>query len=442
MSQADNNAFKLKREFRKIRSNLKHKILHGGKVSAEIRAKYNLEAFNNPKYRKTKVKIKKRSTENWLPINVPKILCFLSDHDGTLRFLAELSEKLLRRKPYNLHLIHTNTEVIGLAASFIFDFLVEIYRIRWDDKGITIKVSGETGSNRQVNNFLLSFGFLSESKWDSDLPAGFVDKDYKDKFETLKFKGSSKASHLKSNAATELAAYFGRCYRHNNYLLSDDVMGNLADAFGEIIGNAEEHSSQNGNSVTWHAMGCYDKDRNFCRFAIVNYGNTIYYNLTREDSTLSDIISYVKDMINGQKSFLKRFKDKVLSKEEEEPLWNVMALQDGISSKRTKSGQSSTRGQGLMDVLNFISDLKANEDIAEVALISGRSKIIIDYTYPITRKSVGTQSEERRQIFFNKSRTFKEEQDPEKVVLMKAGFEGTIITGRFRINEKYISLIS
>ena len=78
-------------------------------------------------------------------------------------------------------------------------------------------------------------------------------------------------------------------------------------------------------------------------------------------------------------------------------------------------------------------------DRSEIAIISGKSKILVDYEYPITYKRVGVENELRRQIIFNESRNLWEPQDRNKVISMSDFFKGAIITGSFKINEKYLS---
>lgn len=427
----------LKRHYRNVRSKLKRKLRNGAKLDGRIKKKYNI---NNLENRRAKylAHVHHQAVRDWLTIQVPEVFCFISDHDGTFVFFDKLGKMLGGRKPKNLHLVHTKTRLIGLSASYLFDDIVNSYVVDWRNKGFRVQLGGETGSNTYVNNFLLSFGFLSEGNFDGVFPEGFVDPDYRDKYEIFKFRGSKKRGHAKSNAATELSDYFRKCYRSNNHVISDEAHGCLADAFGEIIGNAEEHANANGDFAYWNVMGYYEKDNNYCKFAIINFGRTIFDNLIDANNTLSSIIDFISKKIEHQKSYLERLKAKAFNPDYEEPMWNVMALQDGISSKRTDSGRASTRGQGLMDVLEFISELKSDEDVAEIAVISGRSKILIDFDYPIVRKHVGQNDELRRQIIFNREGSLDRPQDNKKVLLMKDRFEGTIITGRLIINDRYL----
>ena len=334
-----------KRYFRRMRSKLKLKILRGGKIPKRKLRKYNLEKTTFKK------QLKFRAVKKWTMITVPKVFCFIYDHDTTFLFLDEVSKLLNLKKPKNLRFDHTKTELIGLSASFLFDSMIDKYKLKWKEKGYKIEMKGfMTSRNREVNNFILSFGLLSDHTIDGPIPENAIDIDYKTKYLTFKYSGNSQTGYMKSNGATGLAKYFRQCFEHNNYVLDSVAEATLIDAFGEIIGNAEEHSRKDGNGVFWQVLGCYNKSSSYCKFSIINYGYTIYQSLSDPQSTSAEVIKKVTEIVESNRSISEKIQD-WFSKEDEEPVWNVMAIQDGISSKRTQQGPASTRGQGLMDVI-------------------------------------------------------------------------------------------
>jgi len=262
-----------------------------------------------------------------------------------------------------------------------------------------------------------------------------IDLDYKKNYRTVKFTGESLHTYQKSVASVKLTEYFDQCFKDNNLELKEDAKTNLIDVFGEIIGNAEEHCGiANG---MWHVLGCYNKEKHECGFSIINFGKTIYDNLSDKSSTSAVIIRKINKIMDSQRPFLKQIYG-LFSDQYEEPIWNIMALQDGISSKRTESGPGSTRGQGIMDVLDFIEVVKAPKNGAKIAIVSGNSTILIDYKYPIIHKEIGDSKENRRMIAFNKYNDLHQLPDQNKVFLIDHKFEGTIFSGKFVINEKYL----
>lgn len=422
-----------KRFYRKVRSFLKARIRRKAKIKHAKVVKYNLHDVKPfikcLFYNETKI-VKKE-----ISIEVPEIYCLASDHNAALKFIAYFEHVLSKNKAFNLYISHKNTKKLGLVASYIFDKRVRDYLKYWKNRGYEIVIRGDISDVKDVNNFLLSFGFLADLQILSDFDEDHVDSDYKNKFVTFKFEGSSGKGYLKGNASTELANYFKKCFNYCNLDITVEGHGMLADAFGEIIGNAEEHNKE--NQTTWHALGCYNKDNNYCSFAIINTGTTIYQSLSSLESTSSDVLTEVYKFAKNNDSLFKKVSN-IGKTGIEESLWNVFALQDGISSKRRVEGTASTRGLGLMDVLEFIGTLKSSDDNGQVCIISGKSKIVVDYDYPIKTIEVGPNKDKRRQIVFNESGSLYDEQDKSKVFYMDGNILGTVITGNFKINESYL----
>jgi hypothetical protein len=430
---SQNIRWQSRRSYRKTRERLKRRIRNKAKLPNHIIVKYNLKKVQT--FIRFELYEKHRIVEETLRINVPETLCLIDDQEATYEFISNAEHYLSYEKPYNIYIDHSGTQKIGLAASYIFDERLKNYIKFWRNKGYHIALRGNISNNKEVNNFLLSFGFLSEIKHNSNFDKDSVDYDYQNKFVTLKFPGSRDKEHLKGNASSGLADYFRSCFDHNGLYLTPDGHAMLTEAFGEIIGNAEEHNLKDVSK--WYALGCYNKDTNLCSFAIINHGSTIYESLSDKESTSNEVLQEVNRVINSNRSFIKGLTSK--QENDEETVWNVMALQDGISSKRTRHGKASTRGQGLMDVIEFVGELKKSNDVGRIAIISGKSKILIDYTYPIVNNVVNVAGEKRRQIIFNNENSLYSPQDPSKVVLMNGQYQGTIITGQLKINTQFIT---
>ncbi len=418
--------------FRRVKSRLKRKLYRGGKLSDGVAKKYHIK---NQYY--VQRRISKTEGLKTLEINIPEKFCFFRDPVGTTKFFRDLRKELNKGEPRNIFISHENTKEIGLAASYLFDRLIKELKNRWQKYRISINFSGRISELKKVNNFLLSFGLLKELNIGADkFSANKVDFDYGDKYLTLKKEGSKFALADKSKASTALVDYFDNCLKHNGFEIDYSAKMNLIDRIGEIIGNAEEHCGNEEGK--WFTLGCYDKDEHNCSFAIINYGNTIYENLSDEASTAAEVIEKVKKVIDKQKPTWEKVKGIIFQPKDEEPIWTVMALQDGISSKRTISGPGSTRGQGIMDVLSFVELVKSPKKIAEIFLLSGHAEIIIDYKYPIVTKLVGPTKEPRRIIAFNKENDLHQLQDDTKVIYLEDKFEGAIFSGSFKIDDKYL----
>ena len=204
----------IRRGWNKKRSKLKARILRGASIDSEQLKKYNLYDW----YKKNKIsKQQSPSSSNGFIIprdsiefRIPTNFSLIEDHDKSFDFLNKIDTLLNGNKPLNLTILHTNTKNIDLAASFLFDEKIRKYKEKWAKLKYRIVSSGEVShTNRNVNNFLLSFGLLKLLNINPDqFGSNFFDKDYLDKYETHKFYGNSVETHLLSQAASGLADYF------------------------------------------------------------------------------------------------------------------------------------------------------------------------------------------------------------------------------------------
>ncbi|MDD4894664.1 MAG: hypothetical protein PHW54_05050 [Candidatus Omnitrophica bacterium] len=419
--------------FRKVRSRLKRRLSNGGKISKTKRRKYHISS----KIRYADIKASKQGRLERFGIKIPKSFCFIKDPIGTNKFFERLRKEFQKRKPRDIFIDHDSTEEIGLAASFLFDQIVKEEIEYWKTHKIRIRLAGVVSKSKQVNNFLLSFGILNELGIShKNFGHEQVDADYAEKYYTFNMKGSKIKRELSALASVGIVNYFNTCLEYNGFKITDTARLSLVERMGEIICNAEEHCGNDKGE--WFTLGCYNKEMHNCSFAIINYGKTIYENLSDEESTASHVIEDIQKIIDSHRPFWQKLHGLILSKEHEEPTWNIMALQDGISSKRTETGRGFSRGQGIMDVLTFIEAIKAGNKGAEISLLSGHSAVKIDYSYPIIRKEVGPTKETRRFITFNKENDLKMPPDSNKVIFLDKKFQGAIFTGSFILDKKYL----
>ena len=421
-----------KRYFYKLRSKLKKKIRNGCKISKKILKKYHL--INKISlYRKMGASHKRQL----FTINVLKVFNLSTDPDTVLSFLKKLKNDLNNDTAYDLYIDHSNTEEINLDASYLFDNIIKEYSKYWEKLHIKIKISGKVSKKKEVNNFLLSFGLLYELNITKHkLFPELADSDYTNKYITYKKIGTSKETYSAGNASTELVNYFNNCFIANNLQIKDDeTKCNLADCFGEIIKNAEEHSGI--KPTEWIVLGCYSKSTHSCSFSIINYGNSFYQSLAENSSTARHVLDEVTKVIYEHSNFFEKlFLNKPLY---EQAIWSYMAIQDGISSKRSESGKASTRGQGIIDVVEFIDKIrnKKSKD-THLSIISGNTFINLDYEYPLVYNKKGKNQETRRFVYLNKKGGFSNPPDLDKLKIMKSNFPGVIFSGFFIIDQDYL----
>jgi len=423
---------KRKHTWRTIRSRRKQKLRRGGGLSKKAQHGYHVK--ESAIYRKYKHMLGNMKTYY---IKVPQFFCFMKDPKGVNDFFENL-KKSIRREPRNIEIDHSETEIIGLAPSYLFDKIIMQELAYWAKHHIKINFKGTVSKkSRKVNNFLLVFGVLNLLGITAKkFSLALVDWDYADKYYIVHYKGSKLYPDAAQFACVGLVKYFNQCLKHNGKEIDITTQADLIAKIGEIIGNAEEHCGNDSNE--WVALGSYDKEDHVCSFAIINNGKTIFENLSDPSSTAVTVLQKVEKVILSHKSILQ----KTFGPEHEEPIWNVLALQEGISSKRALDGRGSSRGLGMMDVLSFIQDVKAGENGANICLISGRSLISIDYEYPIFEKEIRGMAEKRKYIIFNKEQDLHKPADSKKVTYLNNKFSGTLFTGSFKIDGKYLRKVT
>jgi hypothetical protein len=406
----------LKRAWRKSRSNIRKRIRRNANIKFEVLRFYHLIHV---------IKLKEGKYRD-VTIKFPKKFCLIANHNETLKFLNNVRKFFIKPQLTNFYIDHFDVEDIGLGASFYFDNLFLRYIDSCKRKRINIRIRGRLSQVKSINHFLLDFGFFVKFRF-SNFNSLWVDEDYKDSHLGFRYTGNNRKRFYFTKGCKSLVEHFNKCIKYNGYELTDVLISDLSSSFGEIIGNAEEHAGKKINS--WYVRGYYNKIKHEARFMIANFGNSIYHNFKNR--------SY--DFTENNQIIIEKLKkvNNVSNITYEEVLFNYIALQDGISTERTREGGNSNRGQGIMDFLNFLASIIEPTKTNFVVIISGYSKIIIDFKYKFIE--IDVKGTKYGKIIFNDSSDLADKMDLSKLILMKENFPGTMVTGSIVIQEKYIS---
>lgn len=89
-----------------------------------------------------------------------------------------------------------------------------------------------------------------------------------------------------------------------------------------------------------------------------------------------------------------------------------------------------------MDVISFIDGIRNKENKKScLKIISGRTSILIDYSFPIIKKENGY----RRSMIFNKTQDLHLPPEKKYINSIDIKFPGTIISADFMIDQEYLS---
>lgn len=237
---------------------------------------------------------------------------------------------------------------------------------------------------------------------------------------------------------TQMADYVIECLKRMNKELTSEKLNDLCTVIGEILINAEEHSS------TQHrfSIGYFKEEKQngghfgIFRLVILNFGQTIYQKFKSDECPNLDIVKRMKDLSESYTKRLLFFPGKF----EEESLWTLYALQEGVTSVSTKQYK---RGNGSIRFIDSFFNIKGSQDvdnISKMSIISGKTRIVFDGKYEITTKN-NYIGDTFKVMTFNESGNIEDKPDSKYVYSTKNYFPGTMISAKILLNDDDIKQI-
>lgn len=124
-----------------------------------------------------------------------------------------------------------------------------------------------------------------------------------------------------------------------------------------------------------------------------------------------------------------------ISSFEEETLWTLYALQEGVTSK----ANYMKRGNGSIQFIESFFNLGGgNVDESKesyMTILSGNTKIVFDGTYNITEK-INNEGERFKVMTFNDTGNIEDSPDGRYVSYVKHYFPGTMIHVKLKLKEE------
>lgn len=206
------------------------------------------------------------------------------------------------------------------------------------------------------------------------------------------------------------------------YQLPFEAHGAIKSTIGEAFDNIHLHSD-----ITKYGTLCgfYNKKSKEVTLLVYNFGRTIAETFTANEVPI-EIAKDIETVLNNhtRKNYINftRGGDFTL-----ENALTLLAIQEGISS-RMKFDKS--RGHGIIDLIEHCLDLSQD---SKISIISGRTAIKIDKTYPLGTKLV--LGRERRILAMNKDNDIYQKPDRDFVVNTGVNFNGVIIEATIPLND-------
>ncbi len=200
---------------------------------------------------------------------------------------------------------------------------------------------------------------------------------------------------------------------------------------GEVLINAEEHSTtKNRFSIGYFQ----DKTENgkhsgVFRLVIFNFGSTIYEKFN-DPNCPNQLMAGKMRQLSRKYTKLGLFS---LKQFEQESLWTLYALQEGITSIPDKK-----RGNGSIQFIDSFFSLKGDDEFenkkSRMTILSGNTKIVFDGSYRIVEKE--SEGEIFKFMTFNDSGNIEDKPDKDAVQFVQHYFPGTIISARIYFDEE------
>lgn len=371
------------------------------------------------------------------PFYVPQTFSLIDKPKESYEFVRVVVSTMILQKSEFVSIDYTHCEHIGLDAQIYFDVvlkdIISFYkRCRGYKKIMPMvrQVKGDNVTNEDVRKMLFSVG-SPVIHANNFIRYGDIES-YKLCIHNSLSK-NRKTIGRKDVDTTNLVDYVLNCLRRLNRKLTGEKIEDLCVVISEILINAEEHSSLNYRFSIGYFVEKNDNDQHFgvFRLVIMNFGQSIYEKF--KDPTCPNLNS-----IEKMKALSRRYnKRKLFSKSrfEEQTLWTLYSLQEGITSTDPKVYKK--RGNGSIRFIDSFFNLRGKEtlanDTSRLGLISGNTEIIFDGTYNIITKNV--KGEQFQYMTFNEEGDITNKPDQKFVKFVPHYFPGTLICAEILFNE-------
>lgn len=367
-------------------------------------------------------------------IEIPKSFSLFENAEEAIYLLRHTYTLCKNPKIKKIIFDHSKCIDLELSASTIMDIIVlavDKYRQKLNNP---LDFEGDLPHNRKTRDILLASGLPYHLKADSLM---HCDEDHVERFETIKGEHSMSANKA-DETATKLTIYFNKCLKTQSMELNDEGKRVLGRILGEVISNCEIHG---GESSTWYTQGHYqikeDNSYGEMQLLFLNLGETIYEGLKSRLTSLE-----TKQKLY---SMMKKQRQYISSSWDEEMIYTVFALQEGISRLRDKNIEGyEARGSGTVSMIEMFYDIGKSQNglKPQMTIVSGNTQIIFTDNYKM-RTVTFTDDEvfetgEKRIIAFNDENNIYAPANPHNVIKMKQYFPGTVISLRFYLDSRYI----
>ena len=372
-------------------------------------------------------------------VHMPESFSICENVEATILALRQVISVLFVEQNHDQALFdYSNCHSIGIEAQALMDVILSEYRK-------FINQCSNFSRHASVNTFPYVFGGRNITDKDvqklmfsvgSPANLGIREKDFEDVLKLPMRSHNALTSRMRERIiaqkeidTTEIVDHVVACLATMKKKLTPEKLQDLSTVVGEILINAEEHSTYHHRFSMAFFQDRKENGKHYglFRFVILNFGASIYDNFSNNDQCPPEIIERMRSL-SQQYTKHKLFREKVF---EEETLWTLYALQQGVTSVPGKR-----RGSGTIQFIRSFFNIKGSLDvdnISKMIILSGNTEVIFDGRYGITEKKEGNNK--YNMMTFNDSGCIEDAPDPNYVRKSKYCFPGTMITASILLNE-------
>jgi hypothetical protein len=357
-------------------------------------------------------------------LRVPRIFSLMENYEESFSFLKRLLFVLLKAKCRDLKIDFTDCQRIDVDASICMDLILEegINHVKdCRNKRVDIfpqTITAENCIRKDVNKILYSIGAHRNLRGVSihfddviALPVLINDKNSPSLWSRSELDQTKIVEYIKS-----IILATGRDLPHTSET-------ELYKVIGEVMNNAEEHGTMPKRFAIGYFKVDESKQYGIFNFSIFNFGDTIYQTFKSANCKNRDVIAQMTRLSEAytKKGFI------FPSKFEEETLWTLYALQEGVTSLEKK------RGNGSIQYIENFFKLKGNKEkdnISQLLVVSGNTRIVFDGTYEIFEKETSNGKSKFKMMTFNTEQDINVPPDKKFVTFASNFFPGTLISAR------------
>ncbi len=378
---------------------------------------------------------------------VPERFSLIDNAEESFHFLQQVLVALLKGKKKSLYFDYQFCKRLDIAAQVLLDIIIKDIIHLYDTTDRKSILKANLGVSKQVGltNIPNTHESILKILYSVGSPAihtkrKLASKDIEAYELCIHNRGEEDSEQLAKQRdaidTTTLVDYVRNSLRRVNKDLSQEDLENLSNIISEILINAEEHSTVG----TRFSIGYFQEDMKdgkhsgMFRLVIMNFGKTIYEKFADLNCENQRIVNVMKNLSSN---YTKR--NFFLKKEfEEETLWTLYALQEGVTSVSPE--KYPLRGNGSIQFIKSFFNLKGNDEAHEyksrMTILSGNTSIIFDGTYKIIDRT--NENGKYSYMTFNDSGNIEEKPSKEFVKYVKNYFPGTVISARIWLDEEKI----